>query len=143
MEIATNNPVTIVPTRTPPRTFGPRMKPIRIGDTTGIAPGTIIFWMAALVTISTQVPYWGLPVPSMIPLISRNCRRTSFTTSPAASPTAFIQSDAKRNGSIPPSKSPTMTSGSERSNPPLFSPPTARAYSANKTTAASPADPIA
>ena len=74
MEIATNNPVTIVPTRTPPSVFGPSIgvNPIMRGARTGIAAGIIIFWIAALVTMSTQVPYSGFPVPSMMPLISRN-----------------------------------------------------------------------
>src|SRR5207237_478795 len=111
MEMATKSPVTIVPSSTPPRAIGPRMKPTRMGESTGIAAGTIIFWIAAFVTISTQVPYSGLPVPSMIPLISRNWRRTSPTTSPAATPTAFMHIEAKRYGNMPPMNSPTRTWG--------------------------------
>ena len=147
MEMATKSPVTIVPSSTPPRAIGPRMKPTRMGESTGIAPGTIIFWIAAFVTISTQVPYSGLPVPSMIPLISRNWRRTSATTSPAATPTAFMHNEAKRYGSMPPRNSPTRTWGFDRSK--LLETPcprtsaTFRANSANNTMAARAADPIA
>src|SRR5215831_3717921 len=61
IEIATNNPVTMLPTSTPPSACGPRITPTRIGETTGINPGIIIFLMAACVTISTHVPYSGLP----------------------------------------------------------------------------------
>ena len=35
-------------------------------------------------------PVTGLPVPSMMPLMSRNWRRTSTTTAPAARPTASM-----------------------------------------------------
>src|SRR3989449_8261253 len=54
MEMATKSPVTIVPSSTPPRAIGPRMKPTRMGESTGIAAGTIIFWIAAFVTRSEE-----------------------------------------------------------------------------------------
>ena len=60
------------------------------GASTGSSDGTIISWIAALVSRSTARPYSGLPVPSMMPGISRNCRRTSTTTAPAARPTAVM-----------------------------------------------------
>ena len=90
MEIATNKPVTIVPMSKPPSAAGPRNRPTKIGTTTGNKDGTIISLIAAEVSISTARPYSGLAVPSMIPLISRNCRRTSSTTAPALRPTASI-----------------------------------------------------
>ena len=49
-------------------------------------------------------------VPSMIPGISRNCRRTSLTTAPAARPTASMPA-SRRERQIPPSSSPAMTRG--------------------------------
>src|SRR5437879_2521810 len=144
IEMATNSPVTILPTNTPPSACGPRITPTRMGEITGISPGIIIFRIAARVTISTQVPYSGLPVPSIIPLISLNCLRTSSTTRPAACPTAFRQRAPKINGNIPPRNSPTRTLGFERSNVLAVLPfATSRANSANRTTAAKPAEPIA
>ena len=58
--------------------------------TTGSSEGMIISLMAAPVSMSTAVPYSGLAVPSMMPGMVRNCRRTSSTTLPAARPTASI-----------------------------------------------------
>ena len=46
--------------------------------------------IADLVKISTQVPYSGFPLPSIMPGISLNCLLTSSTTDPAALPTAVI-----------------------------------------------------
>ena len=65
-------------------------------STIGISAGRIISRCAALVTMSTQVPYSGCSVPSMIPGFSRNWRRTSSTTAPPARPTASIDSAANR-----------------------------------------------
>ena len=128
----------------PPRACGPNSMPTRMGETTGMSPGTIIFLIAARVTMSTQVPYSGLADPSMIPLIVRNWRLTSSTTRPPASPTAFRHIDPKRNGNIPPRNKPTKTFGFDSSKPPVpDSPDTTRAYSAKRTIAAKPAEPIA
>src|SRR5438105_1242397 len=112
---ARNSPVTMAPRSIPPSARGPRMKPTASGATTGISPGRIISRWAAAVTIETAVPYSGLAVPSMIPLISRNWRRTSWTTRPPARPTASIASDPNRKGRMPPKKRPTITRGSLRS----------------------------
>src|SRR5574337_208192 len=90
MLIATNRPVTIVPISRPPRASAPTAKPITIGTTTGSSDGSIISLIAAAVSMSTALPYSGLALPSMMPLISRNWRRTSSTTEPAARPTAAI-----------------------------------------------------
>ncbi len=64
--------------------------PTTIGTTTGSSDGTIISLIAAVVSMSTALPYSGLAVPSMMPWISLNWRRTSTTTEPAARPTASI-----------------------------------------------------
>ena len=71
--------MTIVPIKSPPSISG-LMIPTMTGNATGIRLGTIMFLIAAPVTMSTVRPYSGLPVPSRIPGISRNCRRTSCTT---------------------------------------------------------------
>ncbi len=96
MEMATKIPVTMVPSSTPPRALGPRMMPTSTGTSTGNSEGRIISLMAALVSMSTQVPYSGLALPSMMPGISLNCRRTSTTMAPAARPTASIPIEANR-----------------------------------------------
>jgi hypothetical protein len=44
----------IEPIKKPPRASGPKIKPPKIGDTTGINAGIIISLIAALVTISTH-----------------------------------------------------------------------------------------
>ena len=62
-------------------------------------------------TMSTHLPYSGLPVPSMIPGISLNWRRTSKTIAWAATPTAFIRNEVKKNGRIAPMIRPATTSG--------------------------------
>ena len=80
----------MVPMSKPPRALGPRNKPTRMGTITGNSEGIIISLMAAVVSISTARPYSGLAVPSMMPLISRNWRRTSSTTALAERPTASI-----------------------------------------------------
>ncbi len=90
MEMATNRPVTMVPSSRPPRALGPRNTPTRMGTITGSRLGMIISLMAAVVSMSTALPYSGLAVPSMMPAISLNWRRTSTTTEPAARPTAFM-----------------------------------------------------
>ncbi len=51
----------------------------------------------------------------MMPGISRNWRRTSLTTEPAARPTASIASAPNRNGTSPPMNRPMMMLGSLRS----------------------------
>ena len=80
----------MVPISRPPSASAPSSRPTRIGTTTGSSDGIIISLIAAPVSMSTALPYSGLAVPSMMPLISRNWRRTSSTTAPAARPTASI-----------------------------------------------------
>ena len=74
------------------------------------APGATISLIEAWVEISTHFSYSGLPVPSMIPGISRNWRRTSRTISMAALPTALMASELKKNGIMAPTKSMASTS---------------------------------
>src|SRR5207245_1810792 len=121
----------------------PVNQPVSSGATTGISPRTIISRWAARVTRSTARPYSGWAVPSIRPLISRNCRRTSTTTWPAARPTASMLSEPNRNGRMPPKKSPTITSGSVRSKARCAPRPTSSVYEEKSTSAASPAEPIA
>ena len=73
-----------------------------IGDNKAIAPGNIILRREACVEMATHLSYSGLPVPSIIPGIVRNCLRTSSTIAIAASPTARIASEENINGIIPP-----------------------------------------
>src|ERR687895_2408811 len=113
--MARKMPVTIVPISRPPSKRG-SMIPATIGNTIGIALGSIIFLIASPVTMSTVRPYSGRAVPSMIPGISRNWRRTSSTTWPPTRPTACIAREAKRNGMRPPMKRPAITHGSLSSN---------------------------
>ena len=115
IEMATNKPVTIVPIRRPPKAAGPNAKPTTTGATTGNSDGIIISLMAAVVSMSTAVSYSGLPVPSMMPLISRNWRRTSTTTAPAARPTASIAMAPNKYGINPPMNKPMMTIGLDKS----------------------------
>ena len=71
-----------------------------------------MFLKAALVTISTHFPYSGLAFPSISPLISLNCLRTSITISWAELPTAVMHKDEKINGNKAPMNNPTKTAGS-------------------------------
>ncbi|MNT10769.1 hypothetical protein D3C72_1456140 [compost metagenome] len=115
MLMATNRPVTMVPISSPPSALGPRTRPTTMGTTTGSRLGITISLMAAVVSMSTALPYSGLPDPSMMPGMSRNWRRTSTTTAPAARPTASMAMAPNRYGISPPMNRPTMTSGSDRS----------------------------
>src|SRR6516225_7081028 len=90
IEMATNRPVTMVPISRPPSAAGPSSMPTSTGTMTGSSDGITISLMAAVVSMSTAFPYSGLPLPSMMPLMSRNWRRTSSTTEPAARPTASM-----------------------------------------------------
>src|SRR3989344_2361171 len=131
----------------PPRAFTPAPGPISqlssttttIGTSTGSSEGMIISLIAALVSMSTQVPYSGLALPSMMPAISLNWRRTSTTTEPAARPTASMPMAPNRYGTMPPMNRPMITAGSESENstslPACLS---SWVQSANSTTAATP-----
>ena len=65
------------------------------------------------VQMSTTLPYSGFPVPSMMPGISRNWRRTSKTTAPAARPTALMARPENRKTTAAPRISPTRVSGAK------------------------------
>src|SRR3954447_8467186 len=56
------------------------------GTAIGIRAGRSMLLIAELVTMSIARPYSGRAVPSMIPGISRNWRRTSGTTWPPPPP---------------------------------------------------------
>ena len=66
--------------------------------------------MEACVLMATHFSYSGLAFPSMMPGISLNWRRTSFTMSMAALPTALMAMLLKRKGIMPPTKSMASTS---------------------------------
>src|SRR5205823_372218 len=72
--IAMNNPVTIVPTSSPPSTTAPSglMIATKTTATNGNNAGTIISRKAAFVTMSTQVPYSGLSCPVRMPGLACN-----------------------------------------------------------------------
>ncbi len=79
------------------------------GEMIAMAPGNIIFLIEACVEMATHLSYSGFPVPSMIPGMVRNWRRTSSTMAMAASPTARIASDEKIKGIIPPTNKQAST----------------------------------
>ena len=120
--------------------MNPVPRPIKIGVKIVSAPGNIISRSAALVEISTHLPYSGVPVPSMIPGISRNWRRTSFTISIAALPTDFIASAEKTTGIIPPINKAARTGALKMLIPSI---PVNVTYAANKAKAVRAADAIA
>jgi hypothetical protein len=81
-----------------------------IGAEQGQAPGAIISRMEALVLMATHFSYSGFALPSMMPGISRNWRRTSFTMSMAALPTALMARLLKKKGIMPPTNNMASTS---------------------------------
>ena len=96
MEIATKMPVTMVPTSTPPRACAPERQADDDGTSDGQQRRDDHFLDRGLGQHVHAVPYSGLPVPSMMPWISLNWRRTSTTTEPAARPTASMPMAANR-----------------------------------------------
>ena len=109
-------PVPIAPARKPASGPTPRPKPTATGASTARMPGVTSSRSESLVTMSTTLPYSGRPVPSMIPGISRNWRRTSNTTAPAARPTALIARPENRKTTAAPRSTPTSTSGLKTTN---------------------------
>ncbi len=114
MNMASKTPVTVAPASMPPRAYGPRTKPTRIGITTAITPGSIISVNAAFVQISIHLVTSGFTpsFPSSRPGISLNCLLISFTILKAALPTLVIVRAPIKKGSIPPIKRPITTFGS-------------------------------
>ena len=88
----------------------PRPKPTATGINAANRPGVASSRRESLVQMSTTLPYSGLAVPSMIPGISRNWRRTSKTMAPAARVTALMARPEKRNTAQPRSR-PTRVLG--------------------------------
>ena len=84
----------------------PRPKPTAIGIRTASRPGVTSSRSESRVTMSTTLPYSGFSVPSMIPGWSRNWRRTSKITAPAARDTALIARPENRNTTAAPIKQP-------------------------------------
>ncbi len=89
----------------------PSPKPTAIGANTAKSPGVASSRNESRVTMSTTLPYSGRVVPSMIPGIVRNWRRTSYTTAPAARDTALTARPEKRNTTAAPTITPTSVFG--------------------------------
>ncbi len=104
------------------------------------APGSIISRKAACVEISTHLLYSGLPVPSKIPGISLNWRRTSLTISMAAFPTEFIANAEKTTGIIAPTNKAARTLALNILMPSI---PVNSTKAANKAKAVNAADAMA
>ncbi len=146
MKMASRKPVTSAPASSPPRART-EMNPTTRGKATASAPGMSISRNAEAVEMSTHLAYSARTpsLPSRSPGISRNWRRTSSIIWLAARPTAWIVSAAKRNGNIPPRKSPTVTwmsrMSSVASSPPAST--TAWRNVKNSASAVTAAEPIA
>src|SRR5690554_1557264 len=108
--IPISTPDTVTPASNPPNISAEEVsgntplnpKPISRGTTNAMAPGNTISLREAFVEMSTHLSYSGVALYSIIPGISRNCRRTSSTMAIAARPTAAIASEEKINGIIAP-----------------------------------------
>ena len=87
-------------------------QPMATGTTMARMPGSIISFRAELVEMATHLSYSGSASYSMMPLISRNCRRTSSTMACAARETAPMVSAANMNGIMAPMKMPATIMGS-------------------------------
>ena len=109
--LARVNPVVIPPISNPTTPGTPKTTPMTTGTIIAISAGTTISFCAPLVAIATHFAYSGLPVPSIIPGISRNCRLTSSTILPAFLPTAFIAIATNTKHIIAPMKSPASNIG--------------------------------
>ena len=99
------------PISRPSTPAGPNKRPTTTGATIASIEGNNISCCAPLVEISTQRAYSGSALPSRIPFISVNWRRTSSTIFCAARPTAFIVSPQNRKAIIAPMKMPIRTLG--------------------------------
>ncbi len=105
--MASSTPVTVAPASSPPSARAQEQPDERAATTTAISAGDDHLpecRRRCRCRRSGRNRAW--PAPSMIPGISRNWRRTSSTILMAARPTACMASAQKRNGSIPPRKSP-------------------------------------
>src|SRR5690554_182048 len=142
--IPINTPDTVIPANRPPSISADEVsintflnpKPTITGANNAIAPGRIISRIEALVEISIHFSYSGVAVPSIIPGISLNWRRTSCTISIAARPTAAMVSDEKINGIIPPTNSIAKTGALYISIESIPETPTKAAKSARTVSAA-------
>ena len=100
------------PASMPPKAIAPKPNPTTAGIATAIIPGSIIFFRAASVAISTHFSESGSADPSINPGISLNCLLISLIISKAASPTAFIVIEDIKNGMQIPMNIPARTIGS-------------------------------
>src|SRR5690606_7045608 len=155
LNAAINTRVTLAPPSYLANAPVPRPKPTAIGANTANRPGVASSRNESRVTMSTTLPYSGLVVPSMIPGMVLNWRRTSYTTAPAARDTAFTARPENRNTTAAPITTPTSVFGAMMSlrNASLTSPnvapasvsarPIASEYDPNSAVAASTAVEIA
>ena len=111
MKMAMSMPVATAPARKPPSMAGLK-QPMATGTTMARQPGSIISRRAEEVEMATHLSYSGSALYSMMPLISRNWRRTSSTMAWAARDTAPMVSAANMNGIMAPMKIPATISGS-------------------------------
>src|SRR6476661_4231207 len=142
--MAMSTPLTVTPASRPPNTSAdeavenmPRQpKPIIMGVSSAMAPGIIISRIAAWVLMATHFSYSGRPVPSMMPGISRNWRRTSWTMDMAARPTAAMASEEKMKGIMAPMNTPASTGALLMSMDVILAVPMKAANSASEVRAA-------
>ena len=106
-----STPVAMVPARYAPSAPTPRPKPTAMGANTARMPGVMSSRSESRVTMSTTLPYSGFSVPSMMPGCSRNWRRTSKMTAPAARETALMARPENRNTTAAPMIMPTRLAG--------------------------------
>ena len=100
-------PVAIAPPKYPASGPMPSPNPTATGASAARSPGVASSRSESRVQMSTTRPYSGSSVPSMIPGRSRNWRRTSNTTAPAARLTALMASPEKRKTTAAPRTTPT------------------------------------
>ena len=111
MKMASSMPVATAPAKKPPSMAGLK-QPMSTGTTMARMPGSIISLSAELVEMATHLSYSGSASYSMMPLISRNWRRTSSTMACAARETAPIVKAANMNGIMAPMNTPATMMGS-------------------------------
>ena len=147
-KIPISTPDTVMPASIPPRISAEEAsantplspKPTMMGDSRAMAPGSSISRIEALVEMATHFSYSGLALYSMMPGMSRNCRRTSCTMSMAALPTAAMASEEKINGIMAPINNALSTGALYKS---IESMPATPTKAANKARAVKAAEAMA
>ena len=102
-KIAISTPDTVTPASRPPRVSGPKTNPTTTGVNTASRPGRTMRRMAALVEISTQRAYSGLP------LAASKTARSSRDQSPSSTPSFFFITDMTRGFAMSMLVMPTCT----------------------------------